>query len=74
MVILISAVSLITTLIGLYYIGEKNKWGFVYHTVSVTIQGYLFFVLNNWFLVIQMVILSIFNIRNYLLWRKDDVR
>jgi hypothetical protein len=73
MVILISAISLITTLIGLYYIGEKNKWGFVYHTISVGIQGYLFFVLSNWFLVIQMIILAVFNIRNYIKWRSEDV-
>jgi hypothetical protein len=73
MVLLISAISLITTLIGLYYIGEKNKLGFVHHTISVIIQGYLFFVLQNWFLVIQMLILAIFNVRNYLLWRREDV-
>jgi len=71
-VILISAISLITTLIGLYYIGEKNKWGFVHHTISVVIQGYLFFVLQNWFLVIQMIILAAFNVRNYYKWRSED--
>ena len=72
MIIIISAISLITTLIGLYYIGEKNKWGFVHHTISVAIQGYLFFVLQNWFLVIQMIILAAFNVRNYYKWRSED--
>ena len=68
----ISAISLITTLIGLYYIGKKNKWGFIYHTASVICQGYLFFILSNWFLVIQMIILAAFNIRNYFLWRNEE--
>lgn len=72
MVILISIVSLLTTIIGLYYIGEKDKRGFVYHTISIVCQGYLFLIISNWFLVFQMVILAVFNIRNYLKWRNEE--
>lgn len=64
--------SLIVTIIGLYYIGKKNKLGFVYHTVSVIIQGYLFYIYKDWPLVAQMLILTGFNIRNYFLWRNED--
>lgn len=75
MVILISVISVITTLIGLYCIGEKNKLGFVLHTISVTCQAYLFYILPepNWLLIIQMLILAIFNVRNYFKWRSEDV-
>ena len=74
MVILVSAVSLITTIIGLYYIGEKDKRGFIYHTVSVSCQAWLFYIEDNWFLIIQMIILIIFNIRNYIKWNAESRR
>ena len=71
MVVLISAISLITTIIGLYYIGEKNKLGFIHHTISILCQAYLFYLQSNWFLILQMLVLVIFNIRNYFKWRKE---
>lgn len=72
MIILISVVSLLTTIIGLYYIGEKIKIGFIYHTVSIICQGYLFYLVSNNFLIVQMIILAIFNIRNYFKWGIDE--
>lgn len=72
MVILISVLSLITTIIGLYYLGEKNKNGFIIFTFSLTCQLYLFYVISNWFLVFQMIVLMIFNMRNYFKWRNEN--
>ncbi len=60
--------SLITTIIGLYLLGEKNSFGFILHAVSVACQSYIFYKNKNWFLIVQMAILFIFNIWNYIKW------
>ena len=69
MVVLIaSVISLITTIVGLYFLGEKNALGFVVFTISLICQLYIFYKQSNWFLVFQMVVLIIFNLRNYKKW------
>jgi len=68
----LSIISLITTCIGLYWLGNKNKNGFLIFNVSLNCQLILFWMQNNWFLIIQMVILIGFNTYNYLKWRKDE--
>jgi len=71
MVILIcSILSLITTVIGLYLLGEKKASGFLVFTGSLIFQLYIFYNQSNWFLVFQMVVLIIFNVVNYRKWRK----
>lgn len=71
MVILIaSIISLITTLIGLYLLGEKHATGFLVFTASLTCQLYIFYEQANWFLVFQMIVLIIFNIVNYRKWAR----
>ena len=72
MIIFLSITSVIATIIGLWCLGKKYKAGFMWHTVSVIIQAYLFFLQNNWWLIAQMAILVIFNVRNFLIWRKED--
>ena len=64
----IEIISLITTIIGLYMLGEKIPLGFVMFTVSVLCQLYIFLKGQNWFLSIQMIILAIFNMWNYFKW------
>ena len=77
MVILVcSIVSLITTLIGLYLLGEKKSLGFVVFTASLACQMYIFYVPThrdgpNWFLMVQMAVLIIFNLVNYRKWERD---
>jgi len=65
---LLEIVSLITTLIGLYLLGEKIALGFLIFTVSLACQLYIFYKGKNWFLVVQMVVLIIFNMFNYNKW------
>ena len=60
--------SLITTIVGLYLLGEKNSFGFILHSVSVACQSYIFYKNKNWFLIVQMAILFVFNIWNYIKW------
>jgi len=68
----LSIISLVTTIIGLYWLGNKNKNGFLIFNVSLNCQLVIFWLQNNWFLVVQMVILIGFNTWNYLKWRKDE--
>ncbi len=74
-ILILSIVSLITTLIGLYLLGEKKPSGFLVFTVSLVCQMYIFYSPDpkacegpNWFLIIQMVILIVFNVVNYRKW------
>ncbi len=69
---ILSIISLITTVIGLWWLGEKNKNGFLIFNVSLNCQLILFYLQKNWFLVAQMIILIAFNTYNYLKWRKDE--
>ena len=70
-ILIVSIISLITTIIGLYLLGEKNELGFVIFTLSC--QMYIFWIQSNWFLVFQMIVLVIFNLRNYKKWRETRV-
>jgi len=69
---IISIASLITTIIGLYQLGEKKASGFITFTLSLLCQLYIFFMQKNWFLVCQMVVLIGFNIYNYFKWTKEN--
>jgi hypothetical protein len=61
-------VSLITTLIGLYLIGEKRPAGFMVFNISLLCQAYIFYQKTHWFLLIQMAVLILFNLYNYSKW------
>lgn len=72
-IIVISIISLLATFIGLYYVAEKKKVGFIYYTISLFCQGILFAFQSNWLLVLQMLVLIASNGYVYWKWRKDDV-
>ena len=70
-ILILSIVSLITTLIGLYLLGEKKASGFVVFTISLFCQMYIFYYnydcgihKPNWFLIVQMGVLIVFNLIN----------
>lgn len=68
----ISSISLLATIVGLWFLGNKKKLGFVIFTVSVLLQAILFFNQSNWFLFIQMFVLAGFNMYNYFKWKKEE--
>jgi hypothetical protein len=67
-ILVLSIISLITTLIGLYFLGEKKASGFLVFTASLLCQMYIFHSQSNWFLFFQMAVLIIFNVVNYRKW------
>jgi nicotinamide riboside transporter PnuC len=64
----IEIISLITTIIGLYYVSEKVAIGFLLYVVSLTCQTIIFYKNKNWFLIFQMIVLIIFNFYCYFKW------
>ena len=68
---LLEIISLITTLIGLYLLGEKRAPGFLIFTVSLACQMYIFYSKQFWFLFFQMIVLIIFNLYNYRKWIRE---
>lgn len=64
-------ISLITTIFGLYFLGEKKRIGFLIFDASLCCQFYIFYNQSNWFLCFQMVVLVMFNTYNYIKWRKE---
>ena len=68
----VGIISLITTIIGMYYVAKKIKTGFIYYSISLIAQLVLFTLLSNWFLVLQMIVLLSSNVYIYWKWRKDD--
>lgn len=69
-ILVLSILSLITTLIGLYLLGEKHASGFLVFTASLACQLYIFYSQDNWFLVFQMIVLIVFNVVNYKKWAR----
>ena len=69
--VILSIVSLVTTIIGLWLLGEKKPSGFLTFTISLLCQLYIFYTQQNWFLVCQMIVLIIFNMYNYRKWRLE---
>jgi hypothetical protein len=67
-ILILSILSLITTLIGLYLLGEKKASGFLIFTASLACQMYIFYSQKNWFLFFQMIVLITFNVINYRKW------
>jgi hypothetical protein len=64
----IGIVSFVTTLIGLYLLGEMNAWCHIIFIVSYVGQIYIFYKTKQWFLIIQMISLTIFAVINYVKW------
>ena len=65
---ILEIVSLATTLVGLYLLGEKNAYGFLIFTVSLGCQAWIFYKNKNWFLIFQMAVLMVFNLFNFNKW------
>ena len=61
-------VSLLTTIVGLYLIGEKKAIAFHIYNISLACQAYLFYANQQWFLFVQMFVLMGFNLYNYYKW------
>lgn len=78
-ILIFSILSLLTTIVGLYLLGEKKAFGFLLFTASLSCQMYIFYYnydcgvhKPNWFLVIQMIVLILFNLRNFRKWTKGE--
>ena len=70
-ILIISIVSLAMTIHGLFLLGNKVEFGFIMFSISLLCQLYIFIIQENWILVIQMIVLIGFNLRNYRKWTNE---
>lgn len=68
--IILSSISLLLVIIGLYLLGEKKKSAFIVFIIGLLCQLYIFYNNYQWFLLIQSIIFIIFNLINYRKWNK----
>jgi hypothetical protein len=77
--IVLAIISIFTTIGGLYALGEKYKSGFMLYNISLGCQIYLFCVaasdsiIVRTIIFIQLLILFVFNFRNFFKWRGEDI-
>jgi len=64
----VGIVSLVLTLISLLLVGEKIAVGWLIFIISYSLQIFIFYKTKQKFLIIQMIILSLFSIYNYNKW------
>ena len=69
---ILSIASLITTVIGLWCLGLKDKNGFIIFDVSLLCQMFIFYEQKNYFLMFQMVVLITFNTINFFKWKREE--
>ena len=64
----VGIVSLGLTLISLLLVGEKIAVGWLIFIISYALQMFIFYKTKQKFLIIKMIILSLFSIYNYNKW------
>ena len=69
----IQIISLLTTIVGIYFVSEKKKCGFLLYIVSLMCQAFLFGKNSYWFLLFQMLVLIVCNLLTYLKWKKGEI-
>lgn len=69
---LLDWVSMVTGLIGLYQLGNKNKYGFLLSLISVILAGIVSVIAGQSGLLVANFIQIILMIRGYVLWDKDS--
>ena len=66
-------ISFVLTIVALWLLGIPNKWCYSFFTVSMIIQGVIFHRTKQWWLMVQMAVLIIFNVINYLRWTSQGI-
>ena len=66
----LTGVAFALTCLALNWLGRKDRYAFLVFAVGCTINGYVFWRAGQWFLVAQMVVINLYNIRNFILWKQ----
>jgi nicotinamide riboside transporter PnuC len=69
---LLGMIVLILTVIAMYLLGLKEKFSYVFFTISQVIQIYIFYDKRQGFLILTMIILITLNIVNYFKWERSN--
>jgi len=68
----LSAIALILTCIALYMLRKQNINGWLVFIPSYILQIVIFWITQNWFLLVQMIVLAILSLSNFFEWRKNE--
>lgn len=69
----LGAITFIATLIAMYLVGKPDIKCYAFFCIGQSISIYIFYTTGQWFLILQMVGLIIFNIVNYFKWKRQGV-
>jgi len=69
----LGAITFIATLIAMYLVGKPSIKCYAVFCIGQLISIYIFYATKQWFLILQMVSLIVFNIVNYFRWKKQGV-
>jgi nicotinamide riboside transporter PnuC len=66
-------IAFVLTLVAMYLVGKPNKFCFIFFCISQIIQIFIFYKTCQWFLILTMIALIVFNVINYYRWEKQGV-
>ena len=70
--IILQTGAVLPAIVGLIFIGNKNKIGFIYNLISWIFWTLLFIYSKLYIMLIIQVFYLVLNIRGYINWRKDE--
>lgn len=65
--------SFLMSIVALYLLGVPDKICFIIFSLSFVLQGVVFYRTKQWFLILQMILLLVFNIINYFKWIEKGI-
>lgn len=72
-VLVLSCISFVLTIVALHLLGKPDRRTFPVFIVSILVQGIIFYIVQNWFLLAQMGVIMIYNVKNWINWKKEGV-
>ena len=66
-------IAFVLTVVAMYLIGKPSIRCYVFFVLSQILQVYIFYETKQWFLILQMFMLIVFNGINYVRWKRKGV-
>lgn len=69
---MLGSAAFILTCVALYKLRKQDSLGWIIFLPSYALQIVIFYMTVQWFLLVQMVVLFIFSVVNYIEWEKQN--
>jgi len=70
-ILTLSAIAFILTCLALLMLRVKNRYGWLVFIPSYAAQIIIFVMIQNWFLLIQMIVLLVLSVVNFKEWEAE---